>query len=77
MEKDSGKSAMKSQTLEKEQARSSPALRRIQGESPQLSPKLAATFKAEFSPAVEDGVVEKHRVYPLQQTIQIRINKKQ
>ena len=32
---------------------------RVQGESPTLRPKLAAAFKAEFNPAINDSVCEK------------------
>ena len=54
------KSAMKKQTADKEKA-SSPMLLRhtTTGKSPPQSPKLAATFKAEFSPTPGDNIFEK------------------
>ena len=49
---------MKTQDPEEEAAPSSAAICHVQGESPQLAPKLAAAFRAEFNPAIDDGVFE-------------------
>ena len=54
------KSAMKKQTADKEKASSPMLLRHTTvGKSPPQSPKLAATFKAEFSPTPGDNIFEK------------------
>ena len=54
------KSAMKKQTADEEKASSPMLLRHTTiGKSPPQSPKLAATFKAEFSPTPGDNIFEK------------------
>lgn len=54
------KSAMKKKTADKEKASSPMLLRHTTiGKSPPQSPKLAATFKAEFSPTTGDNIFEK------------------
>lgn len=54
------KSAIKKQTADKEKASSPMLLHHTTiGKSPPQSPKLAATFKAEFSPTTGDNIFEK------------------